>query len=93
MTNLLKSTCGAVFVAIIAGGACSTQSLAARVVLESASGGVYTYDILLGSNELFDYGSIDITGLSGVTGASVAGRKSGLRWVFRSSSLANQVKA
>jgi hypothetical protein len=73
MTNLLKSTCGAVFVAVIASGAYSTPSLAAGVVLQSASGGVYTYDILLGSNELFDYESIDITGQSGVTGASVAG--------------------
>jgi hypothetical protein len=72
MTNLLRSTCAAVFVAAVASAACSTQSLAAGVVLESASGGVYEYDILLGSNELFDYGSIDLTGLFGVTGASVA---------------------
>jgi hypothetical protein len=46
--------------------------LAAGVVLDSASGGVYKYDILLGANESFFYGTLDITGLSGVTGASVA---------------------
>src|ERR1700742_964531 len=72
MTNLWKGKCAAIFAAAIAIAACSAQSLAAGVVLESASGGVYKYDILLESNEDFDYGSIVLTGLFGVTGASAA---------------------
>jgi opacity protein-like surface antigen len=72
MTNLWKGKCAAIFAAAIASAACSAQSLAAGVVLESASGGIYKYDILLGSNEDFDYESIVLTGLFGVTGAFVA---------------------
>jgi hypothetical protein len=50
----------------------SGPSSAAGVALDSASGGVYKYDIILGSNEDFFYGSIVLSGLSGVTDASVA---------------------
>jgi hypothetical protein len=52
-----------------------TNALAALITLTSSSGGVYDYGLTLGANERVSFNlnqTITLSGLSGVTGASVA---------------------
>jgi hypothetical protein len=69
--RILGSLCGAVFLAVI----CLSPCRADMIVLESQSGGVFDYELSVPSGIDFssNTAAIVLSGLSGVTGATVSG--------------------